>query len=163
MHKIALLLLSLFFYGGSLAAESSLAISQQDFEKQLHTYIKADPSQPMTVGVITINDRDSGINQSTWLYVKSALEYYKKTQPTFVILELNTPGGEVFPAQQISDALKELDIQSNIPVVAYINNWAISAGAMLAYSARFIVIVKDAAYGGCRAVNDGRAEDGSGF
>ena len=37
----------------------------------------------------------------------------------------------MFAAQKISDALKEMDTQYNIPIVAFINNWAISAGAML--------------------------------
>ena len=73
----------------------------------------------------------------------------------FIILELNTPGGEVFAAQKISDALKEMDTQYNIPVVAFINNWAISAGAMLAYSCRFITVVKDGSMGAAEPVYAG--------
>lgn len=137
----------LIFCVGFLQAAEPLAVSPELFDKRLREAITVDPSQPVTVGLIKIEDRTTGISQATWLYVKQALEYYKKSKPAFVILELNTPGGEVFPAQQISDALKELDTQFNIPIVAYINNWAISAGAMLAYSARFIVIAKDAAMG----------------
>lgn len=72
-----------------------------------------------------------------------------------MILELNTPGGEVFAAQKISDALKELDTQYNIPVVAFINNWAISAGAMLAYSCRFITVTKDASMGAAEPIQAG--------
>lgn len=113
-----------------------------------------------TVGLITIDDRTSGISQSTWIYVKNALDYYKKTKPAFLILELNTPGGEVYAAQRISDALKELDTQYNIPVVAFINNWAISAGAMLAYSTRYIAIVKDSSMGAAEplSVEGGKTE-----
>ena len=58
-------------------------------------------------------------------------------------------------AQKISDALKEMDIQYGIPVVCFINNWAISAGALLAYSCRFIAIVKDAAMGAAEPVIPG--------
>lgn len=115
-------------------------------------YIHYNKEAPNHVGYILINDRTSGINQSTWLYVKKALEYYKETKPIFIILELNTPGGEVFAAQNISDALKEMDVQLNIPVVCYINNWAISAGAMLAYSCRFIGVTKDASMGAVEPV-----------
>jgi len=104
------------------------------------------------VGRIVIDDRTSGINQGTWIYVKSALEYYRKNRPIFIILELNTPGGEVFASQRISDALKEFDTQEKIPVVAYIDNWAISAGAMLAYSCRFISTVKDGSMGAAEPV-----------
>ncbi len=122
-------------------------IPEKDFEEKLKAHIKFNPTGPNQVGLITIDDRTNGINESTWIYVKKALDVYKQTKPIFVVLELNTPGGEVFAAQKISDELKELDTQFNIPVVAYINNWAISAGAMLAYSCRYIVIVKDAAMG----------------
>lgn len=121
-------------------------------EEKFKKYIVYNPSGPNSIGHILISDRTSGINQSTWLYVKNALDHYKETKPIFVILELNTPGGEVYPAQQISDALKELDTQYNIPVVAYINNWAMSAGAMLAYSSRFITVVKDGSMGAAEPV-----------
>lgn len=130
-------------------------LPQQLFEENLKKYIVFNPTGANFIGHILIDDRTSGINESTWLYVKKALDYYKEskqTKPIFVILELNTPGGEVFAAQKISDALKELDTQNNIPVVAYINNWAISAGAMLAYSSRFIVASKDASMGAAEPV-----------
>ena len=126
---------------------SSLEISQSKVNEELAKHIKYNPNGPNAIGHIFIGDRESEINQSTWLYVNRALEYYKKNKPAFIILELNTPGGEVFAAQKISDALMEMDTQYNIPVIAFINNWAISAGAMLAYSCRFIAIVKDASMG----------------
>lgn len=135
-------------------AEDSLRISEVSLQKELHAHIKINPNpnQPNRIGRILINDRTNGITQATWLYVKQALDYYQESKPDFVILELNTPGGEIYSAQLISDALKNLDIQFNIPVVAYINNWAISAGAMLAYSCRFIVVVKDASMGAAEPV-----------
>ncbi|MCE5319159.1 MAG: serine protease [Parachlamydia sp.] len=116
-------------------------------EQEIKAHIKYSDTGPNRVGLITINERDSSISDATWIYVKKAVDFYKETKPIFVILELNTPGGEVFAAEKISDALKELDTQYNIPVVAFIDNWAISAGALLAYSCRFIAIVKDAAMG----------------
>lgn len=133
-------------------ASESLVISDETLNTKLAEHVKFNPAGPNQIGRIVIDDRTSGISQSTWLYVKKALEHYKKTKPAFVILELNTPGGEVFASQKISDALKELDTQDDIPVVAYINNWAISAGAMLAYSCRFIAIVKDASMGAAEPV-----------
>lgn len=125
----------------------SLEIPPNVLEERLNDHIKYHKEGANQVGRILIDDRTSGINQGTWIYVKNALDHYKKTKPAFVILELNTPGGEVFSAQKISDALKDLDTQYGIPVIAYINNWAISAGAMLAYSCRFIAVVKDASMG----------------
>lgn len=131
---------------------TGLAISPQVLMSQLQQHIVYNQSGPNSIGHILIDDRTSGINQATWLYVKGALDYYKTSKPIFIILELNTPGGEVFASQLISDGLKEIDIQYNIPVVAYINNWAISAGAMLAYSCRFIAVAKDASMGAAEPV-----------
>ena len=133
-----------------------LAVSPQSFEEQLKAHIHFSPEGNNFIGHILIDDRTSGISQATWLYVKNALDYYKKQKPIFILLELNTPGGEVFAAQRIADALKEMDTQHNIPVVAYINNWAISAGAMLAYSSRFITVVKDGAMGAAEPVISGQ-------
>lgn len=136
----------------AVSEEPSLQISSLSLIESLKKHIQINPDGPNQIGMITIDDRSNGINQSTWIYVKNALEHYKKTKPAFIILELNTPGGEVFAAQKISDALKEMDTQFNIPIVAYINNWAISAGAMLAYSCRYITVVKDGSMGAAEPV-----------
>jgi membrane-bound ClpP family serine protease len=120
--------------------------AETSFSEKLSEHIHFETEKPNTIGWIAIKD-SAGINQSTWLHVKNALDYYKKHKPIFIVLELNTPGGEVFAAQKISDALKEFDIQYNVPVVTFINNWAISAGAMLAYSTRFITTAKDGSMG----------------
>ena len=118
----------------------------------VHARIPYRTDGPNTIGYLVIGDRVSGINQSTWLYVKTALDVYKQSRPLFLILELNTPGGEVYSAQLISDALKDLDTQYDIPVIAYVNNWAISAGAMIAYSCRFIAVAKDGSIGAAEPV-----------
>ena len=134
------------------AAGTPIADMGGTLERRLAKHIRYSKQGPNTVGRILIDNRTQGITQATWIYVRAALEYYKLSKPTFIILELNTPGGEVFASQKISDALKEMDINYGIPVVAYINNWAISAGAMLAYSCRFIAIVKDASMGAAEPV-----------
>jgi len=128
-----------------------------NLDQKLSQYVHIKEGEKNRVGRILINDMKNGISESTWIYVNSALSEYKKTKPICIILELNTPGGEVFAAQRISDALKEMDTQYGIPVVAYINNWAISAGAMLAYSSRFIVSSKDASMGAAEPVYLGEA------
>ena len=104
------------------------------------------------IGRIIIGPKTGMISQSTWIYVKAAIDHFVKIKPACVILELDTPGGEVFAAEKISDALKELDIRYGVPIIAYINNWAISAGAMLAYSSRYIVSEKDGAMGAATPV-----------
>jgi membrane-bound serine protease (ClpP class) len=140
----------LFLLNSQLFSEE--AVSTLDLNLQLREQIKFKTDATNHVGHILIDDRTNGISDSTWLYVKKALDQYRESKPIFIILELNTPGGEVYAAQKISDALKEMDIQSDIPIVTFINNWAISAGAMLAYSTRFITITKDASMGAAEPV-----------
>jgi membrane-bound serine protease (ClpP class) len=139
--------------GSAQSDEDSPQTQVQDkLQQRLKKHIQRPPDKPITIGHILIEDHSVSISQATWLYVKNALDYYKKSKPAFVILELNTPGGEVYAAQKISDALKEFDTQYDIPIVCYINNWAISAGAMLAYSCRFIAVTKDASMGAAEPI-----------
>lgn len=144
------LLLSLFFLWVPPAA--ALAPTPQEVEQNLAAHIQFSQTEPNEVGYLYIGGHNTQIGQGTWVYVKKALDFYKENPPRFLILKLDTPGGEVFAAQKISDALKELDTQHDIPVVAVIDNWAISAGAMLAYSCRFIAVAKDGAMGAAEPI-----------
>ncbi len=137
---------------GEVGCAQEVYLVSPGTEQKLKEHIHFTTSSPHSVGHIEIGKTQSGINQATWVYVKNALDYYREKKPVFIILELNTPGGEVYAAQKISDALKEIDTQSGIPVVCYVNNWAISAGAMLGYSCRFIAIAKDASFGAAEPV-----------
>ena len=137
--------------GQDVGQAKDLVIDSQDLIARLKEHITFDDEGPNYIGYIWIDD-ESGIDQSTWIYVQAALKYYQELKPKMIVLELNTPGGQVFAAQKISDALKEMDSQHGIPVVAHINNWAISAGAMLAYSCRFIAVAQDASMGAAEPV-----------
>ncbi|NGX61731.1 MAG: hypothetical protein K940chlam9_01220 [Chlamydiae bacterium] len=133
-------------------AYASLAVSPEELNKSLREHITFDETGPNNIGYLYIGGHDSQISQGTYLYVRNALEHYRDTvKPMFILLELDTPGGQVFAAQKISDLLKEFDTMG-IPVVTVINNWAISAGAMLAYSTRYITTVKDGSMGAAQPV-----------
>jgi len=125
-------------------------IPGQSLEK--NSFGRIDLESKREIGRIVIQDQKGGISESTYLYVKAAVESFRKTKPACVIVELNTPGGEVFVSQRISNLLRSLDTQDGIPVIAYVNNWAISAGAMLAYSCRYIVAAPDASMGAATPV-----------
>lgn len=117
-----------------------------------HIHYKTDGSN--LVGYLDI-PRDKPIDQSTYLYVKFALEEYIKQGVIFVYLRLNTPGGEVFPSIKIAELLQNLDTVHHIPVVAVIDNWALSAGAMLAYSCRYIAVSNTGLMGAAEPVTSG--------
>lgn len=109
-------------------------------------------TQQSWIGRIVINDKKQGISDATWMYVKAAIDHFKEKRPACVIVELNTPGGEIYASQRISNALRSLDMKDGIPVIAYVNNWAVSAGAMLAYSCRYIIVAPDATMGAATPV-----------
>lgn len=104
------------------------------------------------IGYLEVANRDGMISESTWFYIKLALDHYRQEKPICIVLRLNTPGGEVFAAEKISDALRDMDLKDQIPVIAFVDNWAVSAGAMLAYSCRFIAAVPDAVMGAAEPV-----------
>ncbi len=130
-----------------------LFVAAESLEESLRHHIRYSEHGANPVGHLYIGGHDSQVSQGTYIYVKNALDYFREhLHPIFIILELDTPGGEVFPAQKISDALKAFDTNYDIPVVAFINNWAMSAGAMLAYSCRYITTVKDGSMGAATPV-----------
>jgi membrane-bound serine protease (ClpP class) len=123
--------------------------------QNFNEHIRFSKTGENRVGYLYVGGHSTAITQGTLIYIQKAFDQFKENPPLFVILELDTPGGEVFSAQKISDLLKDLDTQYDIPVVAFINNWAISAGAMLAYSCRYITAVKDGVMGAAEPVTSG--------
>src|SRR3972149_7644338 len=134
-----------------LASDTSF----QPLETRLSDAISYSKEGPNYVGFLTIG-KERPIDESTYLYVKFALEHYKEKGVVFILLKLNTPGGEVFSTLKICDLLQKLDTNDHIPVVAFIDNWAISAGALLAYSCRFIAAAKSASMGAAEPIGMGR-------
>jgi len=76
-------------------------------------------------------------------YVQRALEEAVSNKVKVIILEIDTFGGRVDAAIQIRDQI----INLNIPSVAYIKNRAWSAGALIALSAKYILMDKSASIG----------------
>jgi membrane-bound ClpP family serine protease len=126
-------------------------------------WAQIDLSNEAKFGYLHI-ERDRAIDHSTYLYVKYALESFRKENVRCILLDLNTPGGEVFSAIRISEELKKIDREDHIPVIALIDNWALSAGALLAYSCRYIGAVSQASMGAAEPVivgADGKMETAS--
>lgn len=96
--------------------------------------------------------KDQPIDNTTYLYVKYALEEFRKQKVAFVLLDLDSPGGEVFSALRIVEELRQMDEVHKISIVALVDNWALSAGALLAYSCRFIGATSLASMGAAEPV-----------
>ena len=70
---------------------------------------------------------DDEINSKTWIYTQEALKEANTLNPDLIILHLNTYGGEVVYADSIRTAI----LRCETPIVAYIDNNAASAGALI--------------------------------
>ena len=68
-----------------------------------------------------------------------------------VVLDIETPGGRVDAAQQIVNSLKE----AKVPVYAYVNRRAFSAGAMIALAADAIYMRSGSVMGAATPVDGG--------
>lgn len=132
-------------------AEYAKIISAAEFQQQFNTYVSYNNSEENLIGYLRIDEKRP-INQATYIYTKFALKDFIKKGVHFVVLDLDTPGGEVLAALKIVDLLQKMDIQYHIPVIAFVNNWAVSAGAMLAYSCRFIGSVPNSLMGAAEPV-----------
>lgn len=74
------------------------------------------------------------INRWYDAYIKKAIKKAADEGASLIILELDTPGGLLSSALSIKNSI----IESDIPVVAYINKNALSAGALISLSCESI-------------------------
>jgi membrane-bound serine protease (ClpP class) len=148
-YLIYCFLISCSFFSSLFCNQNNDAWIKETFSNSLEKHIFFDKEKKNNIGYLHIGN-EKQINQSTFIYMKLATNEFIKKGVSFVVLDLNTPGGEVFSAQKISKLLIDLDEKHNIPTICYINNWAISAGAMIAYSCRYI--------GSCNSGSMGAAE-----
>ncbi len=74
------------------------------------------------------------INRWYDAYIKKAIKRASDEGASLIILELDTPGGLLSSALSIKNSI----IESDIPVVAYINKNALSAGALISLSCEAI-------------------------
>jgi membrane-bound serine protease (ClpP class) len=141
--------------------EASSIQSPEARQKELSSFISLGKNAK--AGYISLS-KDAPISNTTYLYVKYALEFFRKEGVSFVLLDLDTPGGEVFSALNIVQELKRMDAEYKIPVIALVDNWALSAGALIAYSCRFIATTTQGSMGAAEPVivsQDGKMESAS--
>ncbi len=82
-------------------------------------------------------------------FVERSLDEAAAAGADAVILELDTPGGRVDAAQKIVTAIQDAEV----PVYAYVNPWALSAGAMIALATDGIFMRDGSVLGAATPVN----------
>jgi membrane-bound serine protease (ClpP class) len=92
---------------------------------------------------------EHGIEQGLESFLKRAFSEAANQGATLVILDIDTPGGEVEAASNIGQLIR----QSPMRVVAYIDNQAFSAGTYLALNADEIVMTPGSSIGAAAPVD----------
>ncbi len=82
-------------------------------------------------------------------YISRSISDAEKAGAQAIIFKINTFGGRVDAATQIKDAI----LASTVPTVAFVNNRAISAGALITISCQRIVMVPGSSIGAATVVD----------
>lgn len=113
---------------------SLLLISISSYSKELKFY------------VIDIKQE---INAASARILTIGLEKANKASADFIIVRLNTYGGAVDAADSMRNAL----LNSKIPTIAFINNQAVSAGALISIACDSIYMSRGSTFGAATVVN----------
>lgn len=87
-------------------------------------------------------------------FIKRAVEKAKEDNTDFLILDINTYGGELDPAFKITNTM--LEAASHTQTIAFVNEKAISAGALIALSCQHIVMSPNSTIGDCAPIMMGK-------
>jgi membrane-bound serine protease (ClpP class) len=82
-------------------------------------------------------------------YISRVISEAEKDNADAIIFKINTFGGRVDAATQIKDAI----LSSKIRTIAFINNRAISAGALISLSCNYIIMVPGSSIGAATVVD----------
>ena len=95
-------------------------------------------------------DIDKEIGSTTWRYLRTGLHRAQQQGAKAVILRLNTYGGTVVHA----DSMRTAILNAPLPVYAFVDNNAASAGALIAIACDSIYMRNSASMGAATVVNE---------
>lgn len=94
------------------------------------------------------------IGSTTWVYLQNGLHKAKEKNADYVLLHINTYGGGVLEA----DSMRTAVLNSPIPVIAFIDNNAASAGALISIACDSIFMRSSGSMGAATVVTGDGAE-----
>ena len=113
----------------------------------LTAIIKANASSDTPiVYVLSLQDE---IGSTTWMHTKNALSQVEELKADYLLVLMNTYGGTVEHADSIRTAI----LHSPVPTIAFIDNNAASAGALIALACDSVFMRPDATMGAVTVVN----------
>ena len=104
------------------------------------------PEAPKKVYVFELNQE---IFPAAWRLVKTAMEAAEAANCDYVLIKLNTYGGEL----SMADSIRARLLNARLPVIVWITQNAASAGALIAIACDSIYMKKGAAIGAASVVN----------
>lgn len=107
--------------------------------------IYAQNSKPL---IYKINIKKN-IGSTTWVYLQNGLHQAKEKEADYVLLHINTYGGGVLEA----DSMRTAVLNSPIPVLAFIDNNAASAGALISIACDSIFMRSSGSMGAATVVS----------
>ncbi len=131
MKNIKFLLLTLFVLASSVSAA-------QDADKPL---------------IYKINIKEN-IGSNTWIYLQNGLYEALNKKADCVVLHINTYGGSLMEA----DSMRTGILNCSLPVYAFIDNNAASAGALISIACDSIYMRRSASMGAATVVEGGTGE-----
>lgn len=109
----------------------------------------ASQTGPDTTAVVYKVDVKKTIAAPLWRSVRKSFNDADSVNADFMLIHMNTYGGQV----DIADSMRTLILNYNIPVLVFIDNQAISAGALIAVSADSIYMRAGASIGAATVVD----------
>lgn len=89
------------------------------------------------------------IGSTTWLYIQKGFDEANQKNADYILIHMNTYGGEVLYA----DSIRTKILNSKIPVYVFVDNNAASAGALIAIACDKIFMRPGASIGAATVVN----------
>ncbi|MCA1031800.1 nodulation protein NfeD [Bacillus timonensis] len=89
------------------------------------------------------------VEKGLYAFIDRGISTAEEKNADLIILEINTPGGAVDAAGKIAKRIRETDI----PIVAFVNNEAISAGAYIALNADEIYMTEAGSMGAAAIID----------
>ncbi len=94
-------------------------------------------------------DLKKNVGSTTWIYIQKGFEEAGKANAKTIIIEMNTYGGEV----RYADSIRTKILNSDIPVIVFIDNNAASAGALISIACDKIYMSQAATIGAASVVD----------
>ena len=94
-------------------------------------------------------DLKKNVGSTTWIYIQKGFEEARKANANTIVIEMNTYGGEV----SYADSIRTKILNSDIPVIVFIDNNAASAGALRSIACDKIYMSQAATIGAASVVD----------